>query len=87
MRELPDDWRVHVARGLALAGLGRRAEAVREARWLEQSVEYREDVFERTGVMRERALILAQAHEVEPALDEMERLLAGPSDLTVHLGL
>jgi Flp pilus assembly protein TadD len=29
MRALPDDWRVHAARGLALASLGRRDEAVR----------------------------------------------------------
>lgn len=34
IRELPDDWRVHVARGLALAGLGRLDEALREARWI-----------------------------------------------------
>jgi tetratricopeptide (TPR) repeat protein len=38
IKELPDDYRVHWARGLALAGLGRRADARREARWLEQTL-------------------------------------------------
>lgn len=32
----------------------------------------------------ERAKILAQAGEADAALDEIERLLAGPSWLTVH---
>jgi tetratricopeptide (TPR) repeat protein len=37
LNELPDDWRVHAARGLTLAGLGRREEALGEARWLQRS--------------------------------------------------
>lgn len=81
----PDDWRVRASRGLALAGLGRRGEAVREAQWLRMSVVYRED--HQTGpILREsRALILAQAGEVDAALQEIERLLAGPSYLSAHL--
>jgi serine/threonine-protein kinase len=81
---LPDDWRVHAARGLALAGLGRRQEALREARWLQQSVVYREDAFDSRVVAEERARILAQAGEVDAALDEIEQLLAGPGWLSVH---
>ncbi len=84
VRELPEDWRVHAARGLALAGLGRRAEVFREARWLQQSVDYREDALARPYLAEERARILAQAGEADAALDEIERLLAGPSWLTVH---
>ncbi len=82
---LPDDWRVHAARGLALAGLGRRQEALREARWLEQSVVYREDAYFGRLVAEERARILAQAGEVDGALDEIEELLAGPGFLSVHM--
>jgi TolB-like protein/Flp pilus assembly protein TadD len=82
--ELRDDWRVHAARGLALAGLGRREEAREEARWLEQSVVYREDAWDRQWVARDRAWILAQAGELDAALDAIERLLAGPSFLSVH---
>ena len=82
--ELPDDWRVHAARGLALAGLGRRDEALREARWLQQSAVYREDAFGGPDLAMNRALILAQVGEDDAALDEIERLLAGPSGLSIQ---
>ncbi len=84
LSELPGDWRVHAAHGLALAGLGRRDEALREARWLQQSVVYREDAFDGPFLAEKRAQILAQAGDAEAALDEIERLLAGPSFLSVH---
>ncbi len=80
---LPEDWRVHAARGLALAGLGRRQEALREARWLQQSVVYREDAYDGRLVAEQRARILAQAGGVDTALDEIEQLLAGPGFLSV----
>jgi len=86
LKELPDDMRVHVTRGLALAGLGRRDEALSEARWVQQSAVYRGDVLQgRCGAVAvNRARILAQAGNVGGALDEIERLLAGPSELSVH---
>ena len=82
--EHPDDWRVHADRGLALAGLGRRDEALGEARWLQQSTIYREDANSGPDLAEERAKILAQTGDAEAALDEIQRLLAGPSDLSVH---
>ena len=84
LRELPDDWRVHAAYGMALAGLGRRDEALEQARWLEQSVVYREDAFDRPLLAEDRARILAQAGEADAALDEIERMLNGPSFLSSH---
>ena len=84
-RELPDDWRVHAARGLALASRGRRDEALGEARWLQQSAVYREDAIQGPLVAEDRARILAQAGEADAALDEIERLLARPSWLSVHM--
>jgi len=84
MRDRPDDWRVHAARGLALAGLGRRDEALGEARWLQQSLVFREDALGGPEVAEDRARILAQAGDVDAALDEIERLLARPSWLGVH---
>jgi TolB-like protein/tetratricopeptide (TPR) repeat protein len=85
VRALPDDWRIHAARGQALAGLGRRAEALREARWLAESFIYRSDRLFGPDVAEERAQILARAGETAAALQEIERLLAGPSWLSVPL--
>jgi len=82
VRAHPDDERIHEALGLALAGLGHRAEALREASWLQQSVPYRNDKFQGTVVMEARAWILAQAGEADAALDEIETLLARPSQLS-----
>jgi hypothetical protein len=84
MKELPDDWRVHAARGLTLAGLGRREEALREAHWLQQSEVYREDLYSGGWVAEVRAQILAQAGDSEGAFNEIERLLARPSNVSVH---
>jgi TolB-like protein/Flp pilus assembly protein TadD len=77
-RRLPDDWRLHASRGLALAGLGRRAEAKHEADWLRGSaggLGVPWAASRRTSA----ALILAQARFTDAALVEIEALLAGPS--------
>ncbi|MBI3981712.1 MAG: protein kinase [Gemmatimonadetes bacterium] len=84
IRAIPDDWRVHAARGLTLAGLGDRDAALGEARWLSRSAVYREDATEGTRAAENRAKILAQAGSAQPALDEIERLLAEPAWLSVH---
>ena len=82
--ERPDDWTLHAYHGLALTGLGRRDEALGEARWLQQSTIYREDAFGGLPLAEWRAKILAQTGDAEAALDEIQRLLAGPSGLSVH---
>ena len=84
IKELPDDYRVHWARGLALAGLGRLAEARREARWLQQLVSYREDATLGAWLADGRARILAHAGDADEALDQIERVLARPSWLSVN---
>ena len=81
---LPGDWRIHAARGLALAGLGRRQEAEGEARWLQQSKFYSNDAMDGVVPAEDRARILAGVGNADAALDEIERLLARPSRLSAH---
>jgi TolB-like protein/Flp pilus assembly protein TadD len=85
VRVSPDDWRVHAARGQALAGLGRRADAQREAAWLQQSPLYRRDRSLGPVLEEGRAAILARAGARDAALQALERLLAEPSGLSVPL--
>jgi TolB-like protein/DNA-binding SARP family transcriptional activator/Flp pilus assembly protein TadD len=77
-RAHPDDGGVHGMRGIALAALGRRADALREARWIAKSAAYHQypDV---AGV---RAEILARIGETDAALADLERVLVGPSYAT-----
>ncbi len=82
-KERPDDWRVHSARGLALAGLGRRGEARQEAEWLRASEVYRSDATDGPNLAEDRAKILAQVGDADGALDEIGRLLVTPSFVTV----
>jgi len=84
-RELPpDDWRVHATRGLVLAGLGRVSDATREAEWLKESTAY-VDRMRRGDVSETRAMIFAQAGLADEALSELEPLLSGPSETSVHV--
>jgi len=77
-RSLPGDWRLRASRGLALAGLGQRAAAMREADWLLASAV---DLGVPWAAQRRtpRALILTQARFADAALAEIEPLLAGNS--------
>jgi len=84
LKKLPDDWRVHAARGLVLAGLGRGDEARREARWLEQSVVYRADAFFGAVCAEARARVLAQVGDADAALDQIDRLLTKPAFFSIH---
>jgi TolB-like protein len=76
---------VHEARGMALAGLGQRAEALAEVRALRGSAVYRNDHFLGPYVKIGVAQILAHAGEADASMDELERLLSDPAPaLTVH---
>lgn len=83
-RARPDDWLVHAMRGEALAWLDHRADALREARWLEQSDAYRKDRFEWAWPAASRSIILGRVGETDAAIAELEQLLARPSHLSVY---
>ena len=63
---------------------GGEIEAAAEARWLQQCAVYRADAHFGTVVAEFRAQILAQSGSANAALDEIERLVRGPSWLSVH---
>jgi tetratricopeptide (TPR) repeat protein len=84
VEQVQDQQRVHSARGLILAGLGRRAEALQEARWLAHDAEARNDAFYGAFVLEQSALIRAQAGDADGAIDQLERVLARPSWISVH---
>jgi serine/threonine-protein kinase len=85
MPDLSDDWRIHESRGLALAGLGRSHDALREVDWMRGTKIYRLDAFSGPQVAARCALILAHAGESNAALDKIERDLSGPGYLSAHL--
>ena len=76
-RANPDERGPHGWRGFALAALGRRAEALREARWLERFDDYPGNHWA-GGRHAGRAVIMAKLGETSKALDEIEQLLARP---------
>ena len=79
-RAHPDDWDVHAEQGTVLAELGRIAEALREARWLLQSDQYRNGpILDPAGV----AWILLRVGEIDAGRAALERALSGPSLTTV----
>lgn len=83
LRAHPEDAPLHMTRGGVMAALGRRAEAWREVRWLEQSDGYRNN-HSCPEEPEARALILANLGATDSALAAIERLLAGTSRVTVH---
>jgi TolB-like protein/DNA-binding SARP family transcriptional activator len=82
-RAHPDERGPHYGRGFALAALGRRAEALREADWLKRFDDYPANRLSR-GTGWGRAVIMAQLGETGKALDEIEQLLARPGTFSVH---
>jgi serine/threonine-protein kinase len=83
VRAHPDERGTHSGRGFALAALGRRGEALREAEWLERFDTYPANRLG-NGTGWDRAVIMAQLGEPGAALDEIEQLLARPGTFSVH---
>jgi len=80
-RAQPDDEGVHAMLGVILATLGRRTDALREARWLALSDGYRADA----DVAAARAAILVRVGMTDAALVDLERAVAGPSTFSAPL--
>ena len=78
----PDDPRLHSSLGIAYAGLGRKAEAIREGRRAMELLPIDKDALYGTSHLHDLAVIYTLAGENNDALREIERMLAIPSFVT-----
>jgi len=84
IRTFVDDFSVHQARGMALAGLGRRAEALDEMRTMRQNFLYR-DLWIRENIQRGISEIYALLGDVDGTVAELEQLLSQRyTGVTIH---
>ena len=83
LRENPDDPRAHGALGIALAGLGRDAEAVREGRMAVDLLPLSKDALIGTWHLEALARIYVMVGEYDATIDELEVLLSRPGPLSV----
>jgi tetratricopeptide (TPR) repeat protein len=78
LRATPDDGQRHVIRGLALAYLGRKAEAIREGERGMALVPVSRDAFLGAYIQHQLVRIYLLVGEPEKALDRLEPLLKIP---------
>ena len=85
VRTYRDDFSVHVARGLALAGLGRRADALDEVRRIRENFLFK-DVWVREGMLLGIANIHATLGDADATVAALEELLSQKyTGVTVHM--
>ena len=82
LRATPDDGQRHVLRGLALAYLGRKAEAIAEGKRGVALVPISRDAFLGPYIQHQLARIYLLVGEPEKALDQLEPLLTIPYELS-----
>jgi len=83
LQRLPEDWRFHASRGIALAGVGRRVEARQEAEWISNSDLYRRSFAFGILLKSAQARIFAQAGMAGEAVGKLEFLIS-VGRVTVH---
>jgi TolB-like protein/Flp pilus assembly protein TadD len=82
LRADPGDTRYHSALGLALAGLGQKAAAIREGRAAVDALPVSRDAYRGACRLEDLAKIYALVGDRDAAVDGLGRLLALPTDLT-----
>jgi TolB-like protein/DNA-binding winged helix-turn-helix (wHTH) protein/Flp pilus assembly protein TadD len=85
LRATPADFSLHAALGLCLAGLGRKAEAIREGRRAVELLPISIDAVHGTGPVMTLAQIYTLVGEPGLACEQLELLLAIPSRISVQV--
>lgn len=83
--EMPEDARLHSSLGIALAGLGRSAEAAREGERGVALMPLSRDAFRGIPRLEDLALIYTMAGSHEAAIQQLDYLLSHPSWISVPL--
>ncbi len=84
LKEYPDDERAHSAMGIAYAGLGRFAEAVREGERGRDLLPVEKEAWRGSYRLIHLAQIYTMTGDHDKAIDVLERLLVLPSDLSAR---
>lgn len=81
--EEPEDPRLHSALGLALAGLERKADAIRAGEQAMKLLPMSREAWRGGNRVIDHARILTRVGEAEAAIDRLERMLSVPSELSI----
>ena len=80
--ERPDDFRLYAARAIALAGLGRKDEAIRSAKQATVIYPVTRDALAGMAPVEDLALVYAMVGELDLAMEQLEYMLENPSIMT-----
>ncbi len=83
LRETPDDFSLHSALGLCLAGAGQRDEAIREGRRAVELLPISKDAVYGQGPVSTLAEIYTMVGEYEEAVKNLDFLLSVPAEVTI----
>ena len=83
LADRPDDYRLHASLGMALAGLGRKAQAIAAGKKAIEIMPVEKDAYIGPQFIVDLALIYTQLGEVDEALDQLDLMLSIPSKFSV----
>jgi TolB-like protein/Flp pilus assembly protein TadD/predicted Ser/Thr protein kinase len=83
IKERPDDHRIHSSLGVVYAGLGRKADAVREGKLGVELFPVKKDAFIGPSKVEDLALVYLMVGEYDAALGQIEYLLSIPSWVSI----
>jgi serine/threonine-protein kinase len=85
LRKTPEDHRVHKSLGIVYAGLGRKQDAIREAKLAMELFSLYKDSLEAPVFIENLALVYVMTGEYNLAFDQIEYLLSVPAGISVPL--